>query len=378
MSRWRGARCVTSRPPMEIVPPVVSSSPAISRRSVDLPQPEGPTSTMNSPSRTVSETSSIARTPPANSFVTWSTTIPLSPTSAPSSLHRARRQAERDLPLDDHEEDQHGDRSQDRAGHQPAPVDLPARAVEVREPDGDRLLRLVVEQDVGEDELVPARDEDEHGRRDEAGRDEREQDLRERSDATGAVDHRRLLELLGDVEEKTAQRPDRERKREGHVREDHADVHALAPGQVVFREHDVERDDQTDLREHLDPDQRDDEELAAVEAELRERDRGEEGERDRDQHGDDDDDHAVRSRAPEVRTVHRVLEVLERRVHREEARLQLVELVGRLERAREHPVDREDHHHEDEQAENVPRQRPLAARPRRLHSTSPARTIWRT
>ncbi len=35
---------------MRIVPPVMLSSPAIIRSSVDLPQPEGPTSTTNSPS----------------------------------------------------------------------------------------------------------------------------------------------------------------------------------------------------------------------------------------------------------------------------------------------------------------------------------------
>jgi hypothetical protein len=32
------------------VPPVISSSPAMDRSAVDLPQPDGPTNTMNSPS----------------------------------------------------------------------------------------------------------------------------------------------------------------------------------------------------------------------------------------------------------------------------------------------------------------------------------------
>ena len=40
----------TSRPSMRISPAVASSSPAMVRRSVDLPQPEGPTKTANSPS----------------------------------------------------------------------------------------------------------------------------------------------------------------------------------------------------------------------------------------------------------------------------------------------------------------------------------------
>ena len=41
---------MTSRPPIEISPAVTSSRPAIARRSVDFPQPDGPTSAMNSPS----------------------------------------------------------------------------------------------------------------------------------------------------------------------------------------------------------------------------------------------------------------------------------------------------------------------------------------
>ena len=48
--RLAGASPVTSRPSMLMVPPVVSSRPAIRRSSVDLPQPEGPTKTTNSPS----------------------------------------------------------------------------------------------------------------------------------------------------------------------------------------------------------------------------------------------------------------------------------------------------------------------------------------
>ena len=56
MPRLTGARSLTRAPSIRMSPPVVSSSPAIMRRSVDFPQPEGPTNTMNSPSRTSSET----------------------------------------------------------------------------------------------------------------------------------------------------------------------------------------------------------------------------------------------------------------------------------------------------------------------------------
>ncbi len=51
MSRSFGGRCVTSFSPIRIVPDVGVSSPATMRSVVDLPQPDGPTSTRNSPSR---------------------------------------------------------------------------------------------------------------------------------------------------------------------------------------------------------------------------------------------------------------------------------------------------------------------------------------
>ena len=75
MSRSRGERWVTSRSPISIRPSVTSSSPAIIRSSVDLPQPDGPTRTRNSPLSIVRSTSSTARTPPLNSFVTCSSVI---------------------------------------------------------------------------------------------------------------------------------------------------------------------------------------------------------------------------------------------------------------------------------------------------------------
>jgi hypothetical protein len=48
MSRSLGGRSLTTRSPIEIWPPEISSNPAIMRSAVDLPQPDGPTSTMNS------------------------------------------------------------------------------------------------------------------------------------------------------------------------------------------------------------------------------------------------------------------------------------------------------------------------------------------
>ena len=61
MPRAAGARCVTSRPPMRIVPAVGVSSPAMSLSVVDLPQPEGPRSTTNEPASAANVLPSRAR-----------------------------------------------------------------------------------------------------------------------------------------------------------------------------------------------------------------------------------------------------------------------------------------------------------------------------
>ena len=49
MSRSAGSMSLTTLPPIAIWPSLISSKPATMRSSVLLPQPEGPTMTMNSP-----------------------------------------------------------------------------------------------------------------------------------------------------------------------------------------------------------------------------------------------------------------------------------------------------------------------------------------
>src|SRR5215207_4711835 len=69
MSRLRGSSRVTSRSPMWIVPDDTSTIPASIWSIVDLPQPDGPTSTMNSPSRISRSTWSTASGPSLYVFV---------------------------------------------------------------------------------------------------------------------------------------------------------------------------------------------------------------------------------------------------------------------------------------------------------------------
>src|SRR4051812_14635652 len=75
MSRSFGGTAFTTFSPIRIVPPEMLSRPATIRSAVVLPQPDGPTRTMNSPSAMSMLRSETALTPPAYTFVTSSSTI---------------------------------------------------------------------------------------------------------------------------------------------------------------------------------------------------------------------------------------------------------------------------------------------------------------
>src|SRR5439155_11735499 len=61
-SRSLGSTSLTTLPSIEMVPREISSNPAIMRKVVDFPQPDGPTSTTNSLSSTARLTLFTART----------------------------------------------------------------------------------------------------------------------------------------------------------------------------------------------------------------------------------------------------------------------------------------------------------------------------
>ena len=81
MPRSLGSSQVTLRSPIQISPRSISSRPAIAFRSVDLPQPEGPSSTRNSPGSTSRFSRSKTRMPPKAMLISRTETraIRLSP-----------------------------------------------------------------------------------------------------------------------------------------------------------------------------------------------------------------------------------------------------------------------------------------------------------
>src|SRR6266850_1437576 len=191
MSRSFGGRSLTIRSPIVISPAVISSSPATIRRVVDLPHPDGPTSTMNSLSRMWRFTSLTACTSSYFLFrsfiITWA--MNGSPCSECPMVHHSRsgrasafhRPGEAgDIVLDEERVDERDrNRAQQRSGHQRTPEEDVA-------PD-----QLV-------DELVPGQGEGEDARRQDAGRGDREDDLDHGPHPRGPVDPRALLQLLRD------------------------------------------------------------------------------------------------------------------------------------------------------------------------------------
>src|SRR5512143_827113 len=90
MSRSFDSRSLTTRESIAIVPAVISSRPASIRSSVDLPQPDGPTSTTNSPSAMSNEMPWITFVEPKAFSTLRNDTEAI---ASPSGLHRAGGQA---------------------------------------------------------------------------------------------------------------------------------------------------------------------------------------------------------------------------------------------------------------------------------------------
>src|SRR5690242_589333 len=173
MSRSRGDFWFATWPSMRSSPSEMSSRPAIMLSVVDLPQPEGPTRITNSPSAMVRLTSSTARAPSGNRLVTWSRTISAMgcPSFSPSALalDGARCQAGDDPALEQEDDDDDGDgdddgRSGDRAGRL---LEL-RRAGEERERRGNRAGVVGRRERDGEHEVVPAVEEDQDRRGEDA------------------------------------------------------------------------------------------------------------------------------------------------------------------------------------------------------------------
>src|SRR4051794_4472135 len=102
-------------------PDVMSSSPTIIRSSVDLPQPEGPTRIMNSPSA-ISRLTSLTAGKPSPYFLTMFFIVMAAIGSVSLRCYRASAldgavgESGDDAPLEDEDEDDDGDGDDHRGG----------------------------------------------------------------------------------------------------------------------------------------------------------------------------------------------------------------------------------------------------------------------
>src|SRR5215475_5150516 len=136
MSRSLGGRSLTTAPPIRIVPALTSSSPAIIRSKVDFPQPDGPTSTMNSPS-------AMARSMPCRTLTApkdlLTPVMSIDAMAIPSALHRAGGEPPHEIFLDQDEEQEGGDERDHPRRHHLAEIHREL-ADEGEEADGKRAL----------------------------------------------------------------------------------------------------------------------------------------------------------------------------------------------------------------------------------------------
>src|SRR5262249_4875597 len=121
--RLAGGTSLTSTPSISIRPPVTSSRPAISRSRVDLPQPDGPTNTTNSPSSILRSTDGMIVTSPNDLLTPFRMILPLMPKSpgCRPSFDRSERKAAHQLPLGEPAEHQDGCHRHGRCGRKLGP-----------------------------------------------------------------------------------------------------------------------------------------------------------------------------------------------------------------------------------------------------------------
>src|SRR3984893_15511333 len=212
MSRSRGGTSLTTSPPIQISPSLISSRPAIMRSVVDFPQPDGPTSTTNSRSLMSRLMSLTATTGPYALCTLVRTTSAIA--SDPQAAH--------DVLLSEQGHDQRRNERDD--GGRAHEVPLHAELMhELRHHHGqDR--GFMRRQNQREQELVPGMEPAQHRERGEAGNRGRNGHAPERSPARAAVDHRRIFHGRIDAVEESLHDPGEEADVDGDVGEQQSPI----------------------------------------------------------------------------------------------------------------------------------------------------------
>src|SRR5579883_1522729 len=196
MSRSFGATKLTSLPSMRISPEETLSKPAIIASSVDLPQPDGPTKAMNSPVFASRSTPLSTSTGP-KFLRNWEM---VSDDMRAPSLDRSLGQAADEI-LAAEEIDQQRRDGADQHGRAHHVVDFGVGVAggEADQGGGDRLAAARGEDDAEQIVVPDAGELPDHGD-DQDRRRQRQDDLPENPPEAGAVDARRLDQVVGNVD----------------------------------------------------------------------------------------------------------------------------------------------------------------------------------
>ena len=205
------------------------------------------------------------------------------------------------------------------------------------ERDRKRVQRVVGEDDERPHEVVPGAEEAEDRERGDNRFQERHDHGREDAQLAGAVDARRLEQLVGDAARELAHEEDAEDAR--HGRHDRAGV---GVDQAQGLEHQEERQHRDLSRYHQGTEQKAKEGIAAAKAQLGEGIAGHEIEGHGDGGGRAGDEQAVEQVAAHADAAEQGAVVLERRRRRQDRRRQRRRRPRRHERGREHPEQRKE------------------------------------
>src|SRR5690348_12313598 len=191
MSRFSGGSSFMRLPAMMISPAVTRSRPAIMRKVVVLPQPEGPSRQTTSPAAT-ERSASLTATKSPNFLVILRASI----VDIPSlSLDGAEGDAAQQVVLQEEGHQEDGDEEQGLDRRQQAPQDADA-AARHRLVHGDRHgAGIDAGEQQREQELVPGEDQAEDEGRGKARQHLRQADLQEHLDLARPVDAGRVFDI---------------------------------------------------------------------------------------------------------------------------------------------------------------------------------------
>ncbi|EGE55405.1 hypothetical protein RHECNPAF_930052 [Rhizobium etli CNPAF512] len=332
MRRSAGSTSLTTLPPMRSSPEVISSSPAIILSSVDLPQPDGPTKTTNSPSFTSRLAPWMISKPPKRLTILLSESSAMQP---PRLFDCAGRDAGDEMALQHDEHDENRRRQQHRAGHDTAPGDL-GEADQCSQCHRRRHHpRSGIDQQRPEVIVPRVQEENDRQCRHRRAR-QRQGDAQEDLPFLDALDAGRIEKLARHHREGLPHEQDAERIEERRNDQRHPCVRQLE----FARHHDELRDDDHRERQRDRAKDDGDDDGAADETVTRQRPAGHRGQQHREDGVDDCDADGDHHRADEIGIGLQVLEICDEVGRRPEHDLRAEDPVIRHGREDEHHPER--------------------------------------